>query len=106
MTTRNTQTVLGELMEHMTEESVESSGLDAKTLMQVRIAALIASSAPPASYLMNVGKAVDLGLSDDDVRSVLVAVAPIVGTARTADAVTAMVKALGFALSLDGSTPT
>lgn len=104
MTIDNAPTALGELLRDMTEESVESCGLDAKTLMQVRIAALVALSASPSSYLMNLGEAADLGLDDDDVRSVLMAVAPLVGTARTVSAVTGMAEALGLALSLDGST--
>lgn len=102
MTTHQQDTGLGHLLTEMTESSVASCGLDTKTLMQVRIAALVALSASPASYLMNLGEAADLGLDDDDVRSVLIAVAPIVGTARTVSAVTGMAESLGLALSLDG----
>jgi 4-carboxymuconolactone decarboxylase len=39
----------------MTVGSIEVSTLDAETLMLVRIAALVAVDAPPASYLLNIG---------------------------------------------------
>lgn len=102
--TPDAPTALGALLQDMTEESVTTCGLDAKTLMQVRLAALVALSASPSSYLMNLGASAELGLDDDDVRSVLIAVAPLVGTARTVSAVTGMAESLGIALSLDGAT--
>ena len=49
--------------------------------MLVRIAALVAVDAPPASYLFNIGAASDLDIDADQVRGVLAAVAPIVGSA-------------------------
>jgi 4-carboxymuconolactone decarboxylase len=66
----------------MTADLVEASNLDPDTLMLVRIAALVAIDAPPASYLMNLGAASELGIGEEEVRGVLAAVAPIVGTAR------------------------
>ena len=91
--------VLDVLMK-MTADSLESSTLDPDTLMLVRIAALVAVDAPPASYLMNLGAAGELGVTDEQVRGVLVAVAPIVGTARVASAAGKIVRALGLALEL------
>ena len=70
----------------MTAESVAVSGLDPQSLMLVRIAALVAVDAPPASYLLNLGAASDAGVNADQVRGVLAAIAPIVGTARVASA--------------------
>ena len=46
-----------ELLTSMTADSIEASGLDAETLMLVRIAALVAVDAPAVSYLMNLGAA-------------------------------------------------
>lgn len=86
------------LLARMTSDSVDAAGLDEKTLMMVRIAALIAVDAPPASYLLNLGAASQVGFEDDDIRAILMAVAPIVGTSRTVSAVSKMAKAFGFAL--------
>jgi alkylhydroperoxidase/carboxymuconolactone decarboxylase family protein YurZ len=84
----------------MTADSLEATDLDDRTLMLVRIAALIAVEAAPASYLMNVAAAADSGLDVDEVQDVLAAVAPIVGTARVVAAVGNIARALGLALDL------
>ena len=68
--------------------------------MLVRIAALVAIDAPPASYLLNIGAAGEVGIDADQVQGVLAAVAPIVGTARVASAAGNIVRALGFAEEL------
>jgi 4-carboxymuconolactone decarboxylase len=86
----------------MTAESIEASALDEERLMLVRIAALVAVDAPPASYLLNIGAAGDVGIDGDQVQGVLAAVAPIVGTARVASAAGNIVRALGFAEELAG----
>ena len=70
----------------MTAASLENSSLEPRELMLARIAALAASDAPPLSYLVNAGTAVDAGITLADVQGVLVAIAPIVGTARTVSA--------------------
>ncbi len=87
------------LLMKMTGDSVAAAGLDDKMLMMVRIAALVAVDAPPASYLMNLATAAEIGLQDDDVRSVIIAVAPIVGTSRAVTAVSKIADALGFAMA-------
>ena len=46
--------------------------LDPATLLLARIAALVAVDAPPASYLMHVGAAVESGVRLEDVQDVLV----------------------------------
>ncbi len=84
----------------MTFDSVERCGLDAEALLLVRIAALAAVDAKPASYLLHVGPAVDAGVTIDQVQDVLVAVAPIVGTARTLSASLAITEALGLAIAV------
>ena len=85
-----------DLLKTMTAESIEASTLDDETLMLVRIAALVAVDAPPASYLLNIGAAGDVGIDADQVQGVLAAVAPIVGTARIASAAGKMMRALGL----------
>ena len=91
-----------ELLVKMTADSLEASTLDDEALMLVRLAALVAVDAPPASYLMNLGAASESGIDIDEekVRGVLLAVAPIVGTARVATAASNIVQALGLALEL------
>ena len=84
----------------MTLDSVERCGLDADALLMVRIAALAAVDAKPASYLLHVGPAVDAGVTIDQVQDVLVAVAPIVGTARVVSASLAITEALGLAIGI------
>lgn len=89
-----------DLVARMTADSMEASSLDPATLSLVRIAALIAVDAPPASYLVNLGAAAELGIGEDEVQGVLAAVAPIVGTPRVASATGNIVRALGFALEV------
>ncbi len=48
------------------------------------------------SYLANIGPAADSGVTLEDARGVLTAVAPIIGTARTVTAAANISKALGF----------
>jgi len=83
----------------MTAASIEASNLEARELMLARIAALAAVGAPPASYLANAGTAVDIGITLEDVQGVLIAVAPIVGTARVVSAAGNIARALGFAIA-------
>ena len=82
----------------MTLESVERCGLDPQALLLVRIAALAAVDAKPASYLLHVGPALEAGVTIDQVQDVLVAIAPIVGTARVMSASLAITEALGVAI--------
>ena len=92
----STETPVLDLLAKMTADSIEAATLDAETLMLVRIAALVAVDAPPASYLMNLGAAGEIGVDADKVRGVLIGVAPIVGTARVASATGKIVRALGL----------
>jgi 4-carboxymuconolactone decarboxylase len=88
------------LLAAMTAESMETSDLDTQSLMLVRLAALVAVDAPPASYLLNLGAAGEAGVDEEQVRGVLAAVAPVVGTARVASAAGNIARALGFATEL------
>jgi 4-carboxymuconolactone decarboxylase len=97
MSDDSAETPVLDLIATMTAASMDASKLDPQTLMLVRIAALVAVNAPPSSYLLNLGAAGDVGVDGDQVRDVLAAVAPIVGTARVASAVGNVVRALGFA---------
>jgi len=94
-----TDTPVLDLLASMTADSLEASSLDAETLMLVRIAALVAVDAPPISYAFNLEAAGDLDIDAEQVRGVLAAIAPIVGTARVASALGKIMRAL--ALEMD-----
>lgn len=84
----------------MTVASLENSDLSPRELMIARIAALVAVDAPAASYAFNVAPAADAGITLDDAQDILVAVAPIVGTARVASAVMNLAEGLGLAIAM------
>ena len=84
----------------ITAASVEHNSLAPRELMLARVAALIAVDAPPASYLANAGAAADSGLTADDLQGVMIAVAPVVGTARVVSAGGKILRALGFAIEV------
>ena len=104
--------VLDTIME-MTAASLDHTTLDPATLMRLRLGALVAIDAPPASYLLNGQAAGEVDLTVEDMQEVLIAVAPIVGTARVTAAVGNIARAYGFAIALSDaevdfteSTPT
>ncbi|MGH8920932.1 MAG: carboxymuconolactone decarboxylase family protein, partial [Actinomycetes bacterium] len=78
----------------------EGTDLDPASLILVRLAALIAVDAPVSSYLLHIGPAVEVGVTLDQAQDVLIAVAPIVGTPRTAAAAAKIVEALDVAIIL------
>ena len=84
----------------ITAASVEHNSLAPRELMLARIAALIAVDAPPASYLANARAAEDSGVTADDLQGVMIAVAPVVGTARVVSAGSKILRALGFAIEV------
>ena len=86
MAAPSSETPILDLLASMTADSLAASGLDPETLMLVRIAALAAVDAPPVSYLLNLEAAAAVGIDAEQVRGVLAAIAPIVGTARVASA--------------------
>jgi alkylhydroperoxidase/carboxymuconolactone decarboxylase family protein YurZ len=100
MTPRTSDTPVLDLLASMTADSVTASSLDAETLLLVRIAALAAVDAPTVSYLLNLEAADQAGLDVEQIRGVLAAIAPIVGTARVVSASARMVDALGVALDI------
>jgi Carboxymuconolactone decarboxylase family len=87
----------------LTAASVEHNSLAPRELMLVRMAALIAEDAPPASYLANAGAAADSGVTANDIQGVMIAVAPVVGTARVVSAGGKILRALGIAIAVADS---
>ncbi len=84
----------------MTAASVERCDLPADVLLLVRIAALAAVDARPVSYLAHVGPSIEAGVTVEDVQNVLVAVAPIIGSARVMKAAVNITEALGFVIDV------
>ena len=74
------------------------SGLDSRSFALVKIAALIAMDAPPASYVWQVANALAEGATPEDILGVLVAVAPQVGGPRVVAAAPEIMVALGLTL--------
>ncbi len=84
----------------ITAVSVNRGSLEAREHMLSRLAALVAVDAPAASYLLNLGTAVEMGMTLEDVQGVLVAVAPIVGTPRVVSAAGRITTALGLVIEI------
>jgi len=84
----------------MTATSLDNSDLGPRELMIARIAALVALDASAASYALNAIPATDSGITLDDVEDILVAVAPVVGTARIVSATANIAEGLGFVIAL------
>jgi 4-carboxymuconolactone decarboxylase len=80
------------------ETELEATGLDGRTFALVKIAALIALDAPPASYAWQVGNALEEGATPEDILGVLRAVVPQVGGPRTVAAAPEIMMALGLSL--------
>jgi len=74
------------------------SGLDARSYALVKLAALIALDAPPASYLWQVSNALDAGATPEDLIGVLIAIAPQVGGPKIVAAAPELMVALGLSL--------
>jgi 4-carboxymuconolactone decarboxylase len=92
------QTDMLEQAEDLREQLRQSSGLDPRSFSLVKIAALVAVDAPPASYLWQVGAALDAGASPRDILGVLMAVAPQVGIPRVVAAAPEIMLALDLEL--------
>lgn len=71
-----------ETLAQMQFDTLGRSGLPESTYHLVRIAALAAVDAPPASYLVNLAMASRAGVTVSDIQGVLTAIAPIVGGPR------------------------
>jgi 4-carboxymuconolactone decarboxylase len=90
------ETPLLDLLKDMTASSLDATNLDERTLMLVRIAALVAVDAPPVSYAMNLEAAGQVDVDAEQVRGVLAAIAPIVGTTRVVSATSSVAGALAL----------
>jgi alkylhydroperoxidase/carboxymuconolactone decarboxylase family protein YurZ len=86
----------------MRELGLEGSGLDARSYALVKIAALIALDAPPASYAWQIGNALEEGVTPEEILGVLRAVALQVGGPKVIAAAPEIMLALGLSLPEEG----
>ena len=93
-------TPLSDTLLAMTAVSLENTDLSPRELMIARIAALVAVDAPAVSYALNALPAADSDITLDDVEDILIAVAPIVGTASVVSATANIAEGLGFVIAL------
>jgi len=84
----------------MTEVSMGSADLPERELLLVRLACLIATEASGTSYLYNLAGPAGPALTAPEVEAVLVAAAPLVGTARVVLAAERIAEALGYPISV------
>lgn len=98
--TKTTDTPVLETLAAMTADSIERCGLDDSTLILTRLAALAAMDAPAISYVAHVDPAMKANLTAEQLQDVLVAIAPVVGTARVMSAATHITEALGVAIAV------
>jgi alkylhydroperoxidase/carboxymuconolactone decarboxylase family protein YurZ len=92
--------ILGEAIE-VRERLRADSTLEPKTFALVKIAALVALDAPPASYLFQVQIALDAGATAREILGVLTAIAPQTGMPRVVAAAPEIMIALGLELPAD-----
>ena len=84
-------------------DTYEASGLDPQTFMLVRMAALATLDAAPASWMMNIGGSSEAGLAPELILGTLIAIAPVIGTARIVSAASHITKAFYLAGELAGA---
>src|SRR5258707_6112907 len=96
--------LLGEGLE-VRAELQRRSGLDPRSFALVKIAALIALDAPPASYIGQVGNALDARATPEDLMGVLLAIWPQVGGPKTVAAAPELMGVLGLVLPQGGQDP-
>ena len=90
-----------ETIVQMTLNTFERSGLDEEAYLLARIAALVAMDASAPSYLLNVGTAAELGVPLEKVQGTLVAIAPVVGSARVVSAARSIGEAFGIEINTE-----
>jgi 4-carboxymuconolactone decarboxylase len=90
----------------MNLDSMENSELDPRTYFLVRIAALVAMDAAPVSYLVNLGLAAEVGVTLEEAQGTLIAIAPVVGSARVASAAGNVLRAFGLAAMQEEASET
>ena len=84
----------------ITAASVEHNSLSPREFMLARLSALIAVDAPPMTWIANASAVTESGLTVEDLQGIMIAVAPVVGTARVMSAGGHILRALGMAIAV------
>jgi alkylhydroperoxidase/carboxymuconolactone decarboxylase family protein YurZ len=84
----------------MTAASIDHNSLSARDYMLARVAALVATDAPPMSWFANAAAIQESGLTAEDIQGILIAVAPVVGGPRVMAAGGHILRALGIAIAV------
>ena len=75
-----------EALAKQSEGALQHAGIDPQTALLVRMSALVAMDAAPASYLIHLGIADRGGVKAETIQAMLVELAPLVGSARIVSA--------------------
>jgi len=75
-----------ETLVRMQADNQARSGLDDRTYVLVRLAGLAALDASPTSFLTHIAIADEVGITLEEVRGVLIALAPLIGSVRALSA--------------------
>jgi hypothetical protein len=97
LASEQTDTPVLDVLAAMTAASIDATSLDSEEVILARIAALVASDAPPISYALNLGVAGEAGIDPEKIRGIFAAIAPIVGSSRIATAMGNVARALAMA---------
>ena len=84
-------------LQSLLADTIEASGLDPQTFMLVRMAALATLDAAPASWMMNIAVSNEAGLAPELMLGTLIAIAPVIGTARIVSAASHITRAFYLA---------
>ena len=95
---KQSESPLFEQLTEMMQLSFDRKWLDDRSIILTRIAALAASDASARSYALNIGAAEDLQVKPEEIRGVLGAIAPIVGSSRIVTAIGHIAKTKALAL--------
>lgn len=84
-----------------TQTSLRNTNLSDRDILMARLAVLVSIDAPQVSYLMNLASGLGgSNLDAAEVEGLLVAITPLVGTAKAIAAAEKISDALGFPISL------
>ncbi|MFE7440528.1 carboxymuconolactone decarboxylase family protein [Streptomyces chartreusis] len=84
----------------MTVDSIEHCNMDERTFILSRLAALVAMDAPAISYMAHINPAIRAEFTVEDLQDLLVAIAPVVGTARVMSAAGHIAEAFGVTMAM------
>jgi alkylhydroperoxidase/carboxymuconolactone decarboxylase family protein YurZ len=96
----STDTPVLDTLADMTAASIERNSLSPREYMLARVAALIATDAPPISWFANAPAIEESGLTAEEVQGIMIAIAPVVGGPRVMAAGGHIMRALGFAIAV------